>query len=495
MSVKIFKIQEYDHLAEISQFEKVSQIVLQQDGRSFNHALLIGNYNIEGVELDALLITDNFIAVLEFKNWGGSIVATENGNWTSNGLTIEGGAGGKSPYNQIRLNRSRTTSGLRRLLNKPDLNELKGVIIMGQDAEIDDRLISEQVKKWMRICDNRSLSKVLSNCAERTLFTPSEMVGMPGLLGIQRFIINDIASAETISANLPKPAYGQESALSFFDELALLHPEEDIKSSYQELRRVFRAAVDQKTTFNTLRLNGLYAKMDYLSREYHIEKSVFKAANNTRDRLKKLSTFSDKELKRCFPIDLKAVCDFIRAVYNEPIPADLESKLPQEIPAETRSTVEAPVYRIIVSKWDDKFIYGTSEDIAEDEVKVCYDLDKEKSGGDWSYLADLLYRDCQINIVRPRRYSGIYYPELIILDPDYLVDVSTITKCFDIISNSPMHNLFKRIQPFDASTATMLGNFASQLLDEEVHNEPEENSYEHSLARTSETMLLPLSQP
>ena len=482
MSVKIFKIQEYDHLAEISQFEKVSQIVLQQDGRSFNHALLIGNYNIEGVELDALLITDNFIAVLEFKNWGGSIVATENGNWTSNGLTIEGGAGGKSPYNQIRLNRSRTTSGLRRLLNKPDLNELKGVIIMGQDAEIDDRLISEQVKKWMRICDNRSLSKVLSNCAERTLFTPSEMVGMPGLLGIQRFIINDIASAETISANLPKPAYGQESALSFFDELALLHPEEDIKSSYQELRRVFRAAVDQKTTFNTLRLNGLYAKMDYLSREYHIEKSVFKAANNTRDRLKKLSTFSDKELKRCFPIDLKAVCDFIRAVYNEPIPADLESKLPQEIPAETRSTVEAPVYRIIVSKWDDKFIYGTSEDLAEDEVKVCYDLDKEKSGGDWSYLADLLYKDCQINIVRPRRYSGIYYPELIILDPDYLVDVSTITKCFDIISNSPMHNLFKRIQPFDASTATMLGNFASQLLDEEVHNEPEENSYEHSFS-------------
>ena len=482
MSVKIYKIQEYDHRAEISQFEKVSQIVLEQVGRTFSQALLIGNYNIEGVELDALLITDNYIAVLEFKNWGGRIVATENGSWTSNGLTIEGGSGRKSPYEQIRLNRSRTTSGLRRLLSKPDLNELKGVIIMGKDAEIDDRLISDQVKKWMRICDNGCLSEVLSLCAEKTLFTPSEMENMPELLGIQRFIISDIGKAETVSGNIPKPAYSQESALSFFDELASLNPEQDIKSSYQELRRVFRAAVDQKTTFNTLRLNGLYAKMDYLSREYHIEKGVFKAANNTRDRLKKLSTFSDNELQKCFPIDLKAVCDFIHAVYDEPIPEDLASKLPKEVPVEIRSTVEAPVYRIIVSKWDDKYIYGSCEDITEDEVRVCYSPGEERYGGDWKYIESLLYPDCQINIVRPRKNNGIYFPELIILDPDYLVDVSTITKCFDVISDNPMHNLFKKIQVFDASPATMLGNFASQLLDEEVHNEPEENSYDKSFS-------------
>lgn len=480
MSVKIYSIQPYDHKAEIEQFEKVSQVLVEQDGHAFNQAILIGNFNIGGVELDALLITNNYVAILEFKNWGGNIIAGENGNWTSDGLTIEGGAGGKSPYYQIKLNRSRTTGELKRLLSKPDLYNVKGVIIFRQNAAIDDHHISEPVKKWLRICDNQTLSEVLLGCCEATIFTPSEMESIPELLGVQRFIISDIGRAETVSGNIPRPAYGQESALSFFDELASLNPEQDIKSSYQELRRVFRAAVDQKTTFNTLKLNGLYAKIDYLSREYHIEKSVFKAANNTRDRLKKLSTFSDKELQRCFPIDLKAVCDFIRAVYDEPIPEDLETKLPQEIPVETRSTVEAPVYRIIVSKWDDKFIYGSCEDIAEDEVRVCYSPGEERYGGDWKYIEALLYLDCQINIVRPRKNNGIYYPELIILDPDYLIDVSTITKCFDIISDNPMHNLFKKIQVFDASPATMLGNFASQLLDEEVHNEPEENSYEQS---------------
>lgn len=480
MGVKIYKIQEYDHLAEISQFEKVSKVIMEQDGKTFSQALLIGNYNIEGVELDALLITDNYIAVLEFKNWGGKIVATENGSWTSDSLTIEGGAGGKSPYLQIRLNRSRTTSGLKRLLSKPDLNDLKGIIIMGQDAEIDDHLISDTVKKWLRVCDNRSLPEVISKCGERTIFTTSEMDAIPELLGIQRFIINDTGDSNTVSANLPRPAYGQESALSFFDELDALKPDEDIKSSYQELRRIFRAAVDQKTNFNTLKLNGLYAKMDYLSREYHIEKSVFKAANNTRDRLKKISTFSDRELQRCFPIDLKGVCDFIQAIYNEPIPDDLASKLPREVPVEVRSTIEAPAYRIIVGKWDNKYIYGSCEDIAEDEVRVCYSPGEERFGGDWKYIEKLLYEDCQINIVRPRKSNGIYYPELIILDPDFLVDVSTITKCFDVISDNPMHNLFKKIQVFDASPATMLGNFASQLLDEEVHNDPEENSYNES---------------
>lgn len=57
------------------------------------------------MEIDALLITTGGIRLLEFKNWGGTIIARENGAWTSDNLIIEGGARGKTPFTQIRLNR------------------------------------------------------------------------------------------------------------------------------------------------------------------------------------------------------------------------------------------------------------------------------------------------------------------------------------------------------------------------------------------------------
>ena len=98
MSLNIFKISDYNHMAETQQFESVCQLLQSRYKNTSEEIVLIGNYNIEGVEIDALLITTCGIRILEFKNWGGKIVARENGNWTSDNLIIEGGTRMKTPY-------------------------------------------------------------------------------------------------------------------------------------------------------------------------------------------------------------------------------------------------------------------------------------------------------------------------------------------------------------------------------------------------------------
>ena len=116
MALRIFKISDYNHIAETKQFESICQLLQNRYKDSIEECILIGNYNIEGVELDALLITSGGFRILEFKNWGGNIIARENGAWTSNKLIIEGGTREKTPYEQIRLNKSRVTKGLGKLL-------------------------------------------------------------------------------------------------------------------------------------------------------------------------------------------------------------------------------------------------------------------------------------------------------------------------------------------------------------------------------------------
>ena len=65
MALRIYKISDYDHLAETHQFEAISRLLQEKYEGSGEECILIGNYNIEGVELDALLITTGGIRILE----------------------------------------------------------------------------------------------------------------------------------------------------------------------------------------------------------------------------------------------------------------------------------------------------------------------------------------------------------------------------------------------------------------------------------------------
>jgi hypothetical protein len=103
MGLKVYKISDYNHNAEKEQFESVKTFLSNKYNSSADRCVIIGNYNIEGVELDALIVSQSGFCILEFKNWGGNIIARENGSWTADGMTIEGGAADKTPFAQIRL--------------------------------------------------------------------------------------------------------------------------------------------------------------------------------------------------------------------------------------------------------------------------------------------------------------------------------------------------------------------------------------------------------
>ena len=60
-------------------------------------------------------------------------------------------------------------------------------------------------------------------------------------------------------------------------------------------------------------------------------------------------------------------------------------------------------------------------------------------------------------------------PELIILEPDYLINVTTIANCFESYAESPFVNLINKIKPQPNTKAIHLGNLAGQLLDDTIH--------------------------
>lgn len=129
--------------------------------------------------------------------------------------------------------------------------------------------------------------------------------------------------------------------------------------------------------------------------------------------------------------------------------------------------------RMTVVRWDKEFIHGTitDGDGHTEYAKVSYTTTAGGNIHDWSYMADLLCESAQLNIINPSVSNGIIYPELLILHPDYLVDISAVANCFETYATSPVIHLINKIKPSANTEATLLGNFAGQLLDEELRGD------------------------
>ncbi|MBR3093140.1 MAG: AAA family ATPase [Bacteroidaceae bacterium] len=479
MALHIFKINEYDYQAERMQFEAVCQFLRKSYNDSDKECFLIGNYNIEGVELDGLLITSGGIRILEFKNWGGNIIARENGEWTSEKKIIEGGAGEKTPYEQIILDKSRTTKGLVKLLGITP-QQISAAIIFWQDANIDTTSLSDSVKTWLRVFDNRNLSFILEGL-DGQVMSEDFVRGVPEKLRIEEFSEESLRNQNSIINEIYEP----EASTNFFDELeSALKFRPDYQRTYEAMYQTFRKCLNQKTDQIRITFGGDFAKTDYLLKEYKAKSPLVKATNDTRVHLRNRKGLSSAELEVLCLYDLKNLCQFISFIYKAEIPQSLKAEFPKDIITTHRPKPLSDYIRVIVDNWDDEFVYVQSEDATDGESKkVCYQHGNVNYPYDWTYLKNLFYKDAQLNLIQPIEKDGVIYPELIIFEPDYLVNISTVAHCFTSYAESPYVDLIKKLDPENKPENFLMGNLAGQMLDEAIYQLPNTYSYKDTISK------------
>ncbi len=474
MALRIYKISDYDHLAETHQFEAISRLLQEKYEGSGEECILIGNYNIEGVELDALLITPGGIRILEFKNWGGRIVARENGPWTSGQMIIEGGAGKKTPYEQVRLNRSRASAGLRRMLGGMQSLQVSAAIIFGKDADIDCAQLPETVRKWLTVCDHRHLPAIL-NGIENPVVGVDFLRDIPGKLRIEEF------SIEESGAEAPAVAYEPETASNFFEELEMaVSRRPDYVRVYNQMNQVFKRFLNLKTGDTRINFGGDFAKTDYLLKENGADGRMVAATNDTRVRLRNRYNLTADEMERCCLHDLKHLCQFIAFVCKSDVPGRLAALFPKGQLTRNARALVGDSMRVIVEQWDGTNVYVQAEEGGDGLKTVRYAKEGEDEGNDWSYLRTMFYKGAQLNLVRPREEDNVFYPELIIFEPDYLVNISTVAHCFTNYADSPYVELTKKLEPQEPTEPKVLGNLAGQLLDESIHGLDDTRTYAQS---------------
>ena len=276
----------------------------------------------------------------------------------------------------------------------------------------------------------------------------------------------------------------EKVAANLFDELQnILAMVPNYRKAYRALNRVFQTCINQKLNSAGIRFGGSFAKTDYLLKEYQASKYLRVIVNDARVRLKNQTMMEERQLaenatlqsdqsSENLPYDVKAISLFVSLLFKCPVPSGLEAQFPDPRQV-NRVKPKAECLRVIVNQWDDTYFYAQADAESTEEIKVFYGGTSEHAtykDWNWAYLKDLLLEGCQMNLIRPKEIDGVYYPELMIWEPDYLVDISAIASCFEDYASSPLNYLINKIKPSVNTSATMLGSLASQFLDETLYN-------------------------
>ena len=200
MSLRIFKLEEYDHTHEREQFRNLCSILKDLYDKSAEMHLLFANINFNGVPLDALLIKPDAITVLEFKNYSGNVIAAENGDWKLDDGTIIKGGMGKNPFVQTKNNKFAVITTLNTWFPSTHVNlgHTSGIVVFNQPVTVDDHLISPKSKSWFHICDMDHISDKISDITSPAIhYTNSDLDKLPQILNCDdpKYIIYDSSGA------------------------------------------------------------------------------------------------------------------------------------------------------------------------------------------------------------------------------------------------------------------------------------------------------------
>lgn len=126
--------------------------------------------------------------------------------------------------------------------------------------------------------------------------------------------------------------------------------------------------------------------------------------------------------------------------------------------------------RCRVIRYDDDYITVKTKGIGDGtELRVSYGT--TVAGDEFGYLRDILRRDMQLNLLDVRTSGDMVTAGQIVVEPDFLVDISSLAACFEEYGHHPLLYTLNRLKERPNTYHTILGNFAGMVLDDVINSQ------------------------
>ena len=233
------------------------------------------------------------------------------------------------------------------------------------------------------------------------------------------------------------------------------------RERYTELQRIFLQILAEGTAECQTDFSGPFARLTWIASRFSLDKSFYERLNQVRIRCRHLEEEREETLKSLFPYDLRSVAELEEKLSGENIPQELLFLFPLTTPQSTQKKTKREYVRVCVDP-----AYVPEKEENNHLIPVWLGTQRHQL----SWEGTKLWAGCQLNLIYPQEDGDIIRPELVILEPDCLVDITTIASCFEDYGTSPYALLLRRMKEPQSTGAILLGNLAGQMLDEELNN-------------------------
>ena len=248
---------------------------------------------------------------------------------------------------------------------------------------------------------------------------------------------------------------------------------------YRSLRVSFERIVREQMQNVSLQATDLSARINYVVSQFSLSDACKKELHTFRLTSNDVMNHRKEPVESEFLRDIRSVANAYAGIFATPIPKELYERLPKktEVSMKREGFALQRRIRVCFECADEEFLYVTPVDEVSDGYwKIRFNqtgINDEFTEGIKEY-----WRHAQLNLLDVKRNEdGTYTPSFIVLEPDYLIDISSLAECYRDYGSHPANYLMSRLIPIDNARPLLLGNIANLFLDEWIHAGEEEPDY------------------
>ncbi|MEH0154384.1 AAA domain-containing protein [Limibacter armeniacum] len=271
-------------------------------------------------------------------------------------------------------------------------------------------------------------------------------------------------------------------AVEFFDELYELHIEDllDGRQKYTKLKTLLEQICKDLTKDERMHTSNLFARLAFLGNKKKLSRRLLWSLHAVRITAEKVRKHRYNPTENEWFFAVQTVASGISVLYAEEVdeekqPLDIPERLaeiqPDKVPyhAEPRQIEERigclRVEVLDINKEEGILLCADESNHDEDMIKVRFNVYDWNMG--YNSTIEHLWEGAQLNLLEVYiDPDGVYVPKHLVLEPDYLIDVSAVAECFQRDGINPLLYLNKKFDETETSAAMQLGNVANFFLDE-----------------------------
>ncbi|MBQ8265179.1 MAG: DNA helicase, partial [Bacteroides sp.] len=259
-----------------------------------------------------------------------------------------------------------------------------------------------------------------------------------------------------------------------------VNQERPLLHRYRSLRASFERVIREQMQNVSLQATDLAARINYVAAQFSLDHAMTNALHTFRLTCNEVMNHRKEPVAQEFLRDLRAVADAYACIFSTPVPKELEDILPKQVKKTSmkrEKIVLSRRLRVCFEYADEEFLYVYPVDEVSDEPwRVRYNVlgvNEEFTEG----VADF-WKHAQLNLLDVKQNEdGTYTPSFIVLEPDYLIDISSLAECYRDYGSHPANYLMSRLIPIDNARPLLLGNIANLFLDEWIYAGEEAPDY------------------